>query len=300
MPRPEAYSFRRYLAAKRTVDERAVNRRVRDRLGAELAELEPPVSVLEVGVGIGATVERLAAWDAFPGDVAYTAVDVEADLLQATRERLLALEKPSFEPLDGAGRLVTERAGRRFEVELVDADVFDFVETADRPWDLLVGQAFLDLYDVRSALDHLGSAVAPGGLLYFPITFDGGTVLEPPVDPSFDDAVERRYHDHMDRVNGGDSRAGRHLLTALPELGGRVLAAGASDWVVVPDGDGYPADEAYFLHHLVETIRGALAEDQHLDSDRFDEWIAARHRQIAAGELVYVAHQLDVLGRAPP
>jgi hypothetical protein len=28
-------------------------------------------------------------------------------------------------------------------------------------------------------------------------------------------------------------------------------------------------------------------------------WLAVRHRQLAAGELVYLAHQLDFTGRAP-
>jgi hypothetical protein len=28
-------------------------------------------------------------------------------------------------------------------------------------------------------------------------------------------------------------------------------------------------------------------------------WLAVRGRQLAAGELVYIAHQLDFVGRAP-
>jgi len=29
------------------------------------------------------------------------------------------------------------------------------------------------------------------------------------------------------------------------------------------------------------------------------DWLAVRRRQLASGELVYVAHQLDVAGRRP-
>jgi hypothetical protein len=29
------------------------------------------------------------------------------------------------------------------------------------------------------------------------------------------------------------------------------------------------------------------------------DWLAARGRQLAAGELVYIAHQLDFVGRSP-
>lgn len=306
MAEPEAYSFPRYLEAKRTVDERALNRRVRDRFRAECEAISPPLRVLEVGVGIGAAIERLAAWEGLPAAVEYTAIDVDPGLVQATRERLLErTDRPIFEWDPRNGRLVNERDDRRLEVELVVGDVFEFVADTDRLWDAVVGQAFLDLYDVGPALTGLCSAVEAAGLLYVPLTFDGGTVLEPPVDPAFDDEIERRYHAHMDgdHASGsdrGDSRAGRHLLTALPELGGTVLAAGGSDWVVVPRAHGYPADEAYFLHHIIDTVRGALADDPHLESTRFERWVSTRHRQVENGELVYIAHQLDVLAECPP
>jgi hypothetical protein len=29
------------------------------------------------------------------------------------------------------------------------------------------------------------------------------------------------------------------------------------------------------------------------------DWLAERRRQLAAGELVYIAHQLDFVGRSP-
>lgn len=306
MSEPEAYSFRRYLEAKRSVDERAFNQRVLGCLQSELEARSSPLRVLEVGVGIGATIKRVATWDALPGEVEYTGVDVDPDLIQATRERLLQRStEPTFEATASDGPLVNKRDDRRFVVELDDRDVFGFIADAVQKWDLLIGQAFLDLYEVRPTLSSLTSAMDSDGLLYLPITFDGGTILEPPIDTGFDDEIERRFHAHMDGdldagTDRGDSRAGRHLLSVLTELGGEVLATGGSDWVVVPEEDGYPADEAYFLHHIIETIRGALGDDRALDSDRFNRWVEIRHRQIEDGELVYIAHQLDVLCSCPP
>lgn len=302
---PGTYSYRRYLDAKRTVDERALDRRVAERLRAELAGVSPPLDVLEVGAGTGATIERVATWDALPDRVRYTAVDIDPDLVARARTRLLdGTGNRPFEAHERDGAVVLEREEGTVVVDPVVRDAFEFVEETDREWDLLVAQAFLDTTDVREALATFGGAVTSGGLLYVPITFDGGTILEPPIDPAFDRRVERRYHHQIDTRGesgdeGGDARAGRHLLTALPALGGAVVAAGSSDWVVVPDADGYPADEAYFLHHIIETIRDALDDDPALDSARFDEWIETRHRQVEDGRLVYVAHQLDVLGRSP-
>jgi hypothetical protein len=76
------------------------------------------------------------------------------------------------------------------------------------------------------------------------------------------------------------------------------MAAGASDWVVFPGAGGYAADEAYFLHFILETIRNALQGHPALDPNRFAAWIATRHAQVERKELVFVAHQLDFTGKA--
>jgi len=50
--------------------------------------------------------------------------------------------------------------------------VADFTarEHGRRAWDLVIGQAFLDLIDMPTTLPGLCSLVRPGGLLYFPTT----------------------------------------------------------------------------------------------------------------------------------
>jgi hypothetical protein len=94
----------------------------------------------------------------------------------------------------------------------------------------------------------------------------------------------------------GSSVTGRRLFRRLQEAGARVAAAGSSDWVVFPGPEGYPGDEAYFLHFIIDTISGALNGHPELEISRFKAWVAQRHRQIESGELIYVAHQLDVMG----
>jgi hypothetical protein len=85
-------------------------------------------------------------------------------------------------------------------------------------------------------------------------------------------------------------------LGHLKAAGARVVAAGSSDWVVFPGPEGYPNDEGYFLHFIIDTIDRALRRHPELDRGRFQAWIAERHRQIDAQELIYIAHQLDVMG----
>ena len=98
----------------------------------------------------------------------------------------------------------------------------------------------------------------------------------------------------------GQSRTGRLLFHCLRAAGAPALVAGSSDWVVSAGPDGnYPGDEAYFLRSILNTIQNALQsrQDRVAPADLAD-WLAVRGRQLAAGELVYIAHQLDFTGRS--
>jgi hypothetical protein len=134
------------------------------------------------------------------------------------------------------------------------------------------------------------------------INFDGVSILEPVIDPDLDEQVLGLYHRTMDDrqimdKRSGDSRTGRHLFQYLKSAGAEILSSGSSDWVVFAGSQGYPDDEAYFLHFIIHTIGQALAGHPELKKKRFNDWIGERHAQIDRGELVYIAHQLDFFGR---
>ncbi|SDQ55127.1 class I SAM-dependent methyltransferase [Natronobacterium texcoconense] len=282
-------SKERYLAAKRTVDDRALDRAV-------LEELEPLLesssSVVEIGAGIGTMLQRLAEWDLLPDRLTYTLVDVDADAIGTVRKRLPAWAREQGYTVASERPIRLERDGQVVTIETVVADATVYLETADP--DLLIGAAVLDLFEPGET-EALFDRIPDGCHCYFPITFDGGTTFQPTVFPAFDDHVVERYHEDMHRrEEPGDPHAGRHLL-ARAATDHTLRAAGASDWVVCADGAEYPADEGYFLHYIVDTVSRALADDPAVDDDRLETWTERRHEQIERGELVYVAHQLDVL-----
>ncbi|HMT20290.1 MAG TPA: class I SAM-dependent methyltransferase [Promineifilum sp.] len=276
------YSFPRYLAAKQSIDDRSLNHTVWRML---LHELPPgPLDILEVGAGTGTMIDRLAARGMLSRGGRYTAIDADPAGIAEARMRLAAAELP-------------------VHLELMAIDVHDFVRRErKRRWDLLIAHAFLDLVNVPRLLPQLFALLRPGGLFYFTINFDGLTVLEPTVDPEFEQQVIDLYHRTMDerRVGGrptGGSRAGRALLGQIPDAGGEILAAGSSDWIVMPHKEVYPDDEAYFLRHILYFFEGSLAGRSELDPARFAAWLARRRAQIDGGELVFIAHQLDLCGR---
>src|SRR5579859_931078 len=77
--------FARYLAAKTTVDDRALNQHVL----AELRRLMPagPPQVLEVGAGMGTMVARLMDWGAVRAGE-YILLDADRQLLDCSRQWL--------------------------------------------------------------------------------------------------------------------------------------------------------------------------------------------------------------------
>jgi hypothetical protein len=329
----------RYLESKRTVDDRARSRRVRDRL---LDELPEAPDVAEVGAGTGSFLPTLLSWGVRSGT--YLGTDRDGGVVDYAREY-----RPA-ELADGSKWEVRrdERAGGAEGFRVADLDARfargDLLAAADAgsgddcgrrddgeeespiragSADLLVAQAVFDLVPLDAGLDAVERALRPGGLAYLPITFDGVSVFQP--DHPADDAVVEGYHEHIDRLPGRDSRAGRRLLDRLRERDGDLLAVDASDWIVRPVGGTYPADERFFLGRILDFVDDALVgeagrparetgtgtgdgagigtgagEDDPIEVDAdVDDWLTTRRRQLEEGELTYVAHQYDFLYRVP-
>jgi hypothetical protein len=291
--------YARYLAAKTTVDDRALNQHVL----AGLRRLMPGGAprVLEVGAGLGTMVARLMDWGVVAAGE-YILLDADRQLLDDSRRWLRdwAAARSLGSDLRPDGLQVGD-----LRVRLEHAELGRYVAAAHGTLaDVLIANAVLDLVDVPAVLPGLLRLLVPGGVYWFTITYDGESIFAP--GHPHDDQVMQAYHRDMDeRVRygrpAGDSRTGRRLFHQLRDAGAPALAAGSSDWVVSAGPDGnYPGDEAYFLRSILSTIQSALRSRQDwVEPAVLASWLAVRGRQLAAGELVYIAHQLDFVGRSP-
>ena len=291
--------YARYLAAKTTVDDRALNRHVL----AELGRLMPAGSprVLEVGAGLGTMVARLMDWGTVRASE-YILLDADRQLLD--RSRLWLCDWAAARGLRSELLPDGLRVGD-LRVRLVHAELGSYLEAGrGAPADVLIANAVLDLVDVPAVLPGMLRLLGPGGVYWFTINYDGETVFAP--SHPLDDQIMQAYHRDMDERfrygrPAGESRTGRRMFHYLKAAGAAASAAGSSDWVVHagPDGD-YPGDEAYFLRSILNTIQNALRSRQdRVERTDLADWLAERGRQLAAGELVYIAHQLDFVGRSP-
>lgn len=289
------YSFQRYLLSKQTVDDRALNKDVLNRLRILLPP--DPVSMIEVGAGIGTMLKRLIEWKVLcTGE--YTLVDEQQDNIRYAREWI-----PQWAAAEGmsVGRIGPDQLHlgdqtRDIRIHLVTADVFDFVRENESPADVLIANAFLDLLPLPESLAVLFALTK--SLAWFTINFDGMSTLQPVIDRMLDAQIERLYHATMDaRLTGGDSQTGRKLFEHLRSMRAEILATGASDWVVFAQDGEYPADEKYFLHFILHFFENSLQDCGEMEPGLLKRWLDERREQIECGELVYIAHQMDFLVR---
>lgn len=290
-----------YLAVKKTIDNRALNARIWRAFAGLVGELDRP-HIFEPGCGIGTMLERLIE-NKVIASAEYVGMDLNADNIDLARKRIAEWGARRGYSVRTAGPTVLiEGSGVAVEGKFLHGDVL-MERDAGSVTDVLLAHAFLDLVDIPAALNRLMPRLRPGGIFYFTLVFDGLTILEPEVDPELDAEIMRLYHDSMDErtVAGqpsGDSRAGRHMFRHLQEIGAELLESGSSDWVVFPRQHAYANGEFEFLEHILLSIESALSDSAQLDPQALTRWISQRRQQLEHGELTYIAHQIDFLGKA--
>lgn len=289
-------NFQGYLLTKQSVDDRALNK---DVLATLKAHLPPaPFSIVEVGAGIGTMLVRLLRWEIL-SDVEYLLIDEMADNVAFGMGFVSKwAEENGFRVLSlGSDTLHLSNPSRSITAKFIHANMFDFISSRPSPADLLIAHAVLDLLPLPESLPKLFSLTKD--LAWLTINFDGSSILEPAIDPALDRRIELLYHKTMDRrPGGGDSQSGRNLFAYLDQAKAEILEAGSSDWVVYPQQGKYTADEAVFLQYVLGFFEESLTAHPDLDVGKFSRWLHTRRNQIAKGELVYIAHQLDFLVKA--
>ncbi|MGW8195689.1 MAG: class I SAM-dependent methyltransferase [Desulforhopalus sp.] len=295
----------RYLAAKKTIDDRAINQHVWETLRRMLPHAADgePVKILELGAGIGTMLERLVDWRLLTGNSTYLATDMDPGHLTAARKYLsqwAARHGHSWSWTDGGGKLCTAKAEISLTLEPARIEELAVRAGSLGPFHLIIAHAVLDLVDFPAVLPQFLARLAKNGLAYFTCNFDGDTVFLPHFEGERE--IIRRYHTSMEERLSGASHTGRRLLAFLPRAGSEILAAGSSDWIIHPRGTGYSFNETFFLHAIIDTVANQLAREECSPSERatLTTWTRLRHQQVENNELIFLARHLDLLVQHHP
>ena len=295
------YSYTKYLEAKRTVDARAINSSVWNKFVYRLNSLRDneTIQILEIGAGTGATLFNVLSV-LEQCDVSYSIVEIEGEHVAKLKAKLLSwveFNNGVASKKDDCAYIITV-PGRKITVNFAVSDVYKYLEKSDKDviYDAIIGQAVLDLLDVKRLLLILRKVLRRGGLFYFPINFDGMTTFLPEYDRDTDELVEQIYHRSMKDGKVDRSQTGRQVLMHLYDMGMHIIEAASSDWVVLPGRNRkYVGEEGYFLKYILQFVNRELLKSGLIENQILEKWYTTRLRQVEEGKLMYIAHQLDVL-----
>jgi hypothetical protein len=307
--RPDGPAIRGISAsptAKMTVDHRALNRHVVDVLRRELTP-PSPVRVLEVGAGVGTMIARLVDWNVLCR-ADYRLLDIDRDSLAAASQWLSTWATSmgrNVRQLQDALQITGGSPAVDISIRSVCAEFREFLDRGP------AGES-VDLSDCERVSGYRrrpGDAAASlrtTGAEWALLVLDQLRRRDdlPPRRP-----LRRRTHRVVPPQHGRarslgsacrDSRTGRHLFQHLLAAGATILGSGSSDWVMHAVDGKYPARESDLVEDILHTIDAELNCRADVDQASLRQWLATRREQLARGELVYIAHQLDFVGRRGP
>lgn len=299
--------FARYLEAKKSVDDLAINQLV---FGAARPLLRgtssEPIHLLELGTGVGTMIERLLEWQALD-HVHYTALDADASLISLAQARLTSwAQAHALSTSDTSDRMMITLPRSTLEVKWVRADLAQFLKSPDHSgrYDLILAHQLLDLLPLERDLPRIAAGLRSGGCAYLTLNFDGVTAFEPVSDADLEAEIIAAYHSSMDERGGPGtcerhSLTGRRLLSLLPDMGFELLTAGASDWIIHPGPDGYRTDDRTVLEWMLLSVEGALRDQGRIAPAHLERWVTDRRAELRRRQLSLIVHQIDVLARKP-
>jgi hypothetical protein len=297
----DSQRYIRYLAVKRQIDDRSLSQSVWRTLRHRLRQATKmrPLDVIEMGGGIGTMFDRTLDWALAP-HMQYTLVEANRAYLTECESRLKRLPYIST----GSKNLYCGQApsGVSFVLEILCANIYAVIDdpTMFGQWDVVMAHAVMDLVNIPETLHGFQRLLRLGGLLYLTLNYDGLSCFLPQWETEFEAMLVSRYHLSMDNriIEGrrsGSSRSGRQLILNLLSAKLPLIAVGNSDWIVLPQRGGYTRGEAFFLETIVQTIQRQLQQDSAVDQHKLAQWAKHRIAQIAAGELIFMARNLDIL-----
>lgn len=296
-------NFQRYLLSKYNLDFNSLHLTTLSRLYNYMEKINFPSQILDLGGGIGSMFTYFTQ-DEIQCEFDYTLVDESIENIRFIPENVSYQSKEkglNFEEC-GSQKFRVSNGESICQLQTVCSSTEEFINiwNKGKSFDIVLASSYLDIVPVPETLRLIETVITPGGVLYLPLNYDGLTLFHPEIDMHLDNEIVFLFNQSMDnrQINGsqtGGSLTGRKLLDWLPEAGYEILRVGSSDWCLLPNSGKYRGDEGYFLECILQFIEESVSPLWEDRPEILENWLATRRKQVAAGKLSYLAHQLDFL-----
>ncbi|MGH8475498.1 MAG: class I SAM-dependent methyltransferase [Methylococcales bacterium] len=295
------FEFRAWLDAKYPLDSRSLNRQVLDNL-KQMLRAKTHLRCLDLGTGTGAMSKRLIDWG-LEASLEIIGLDIDAELIDVATDNLRHYLNDLGFRTEGRHRTISaHRNHRKISVAFERASVLEANPDPDfGPFDLVTAHQFMDLMPLKPAVDKIRKLLAPDGIFYSTLNYEGETSLIPVYS---DEQLERKLLENYDRsmegriIEGlptGGAHSGRRLIGRLVSAEFAIHSYGTSDWNITPVNRSYCDQDAYCLKSLLELIQGEANAVSTFDPEKLKRWHSERSNATAAGLLGMIVHQLDIL-----
>ncbi|PZO04519.1 MAG: SAM-dependent methyltransferase [Hyphomicrobiales bacterium] len=263
-----------WLALREPADHASRNPQVLAAVGAHFAS-KASLTVVDLGCGAGSNLR--GSYAALPMRQHWTLVDLDPNLLVATRERLADW---ADEAREQGEELVLAKGDHMITVDTRQADL-----TKDLEWvlgwqpDLVTAAALFDLTSKRWIERFVAALTSQRLPLYTVLTYDGREIWQPP-HPA-DARVLAAFKNHQHGEKGFGPAAGPDATDVMAEAfrkSGFAVSIGDSAWRI---GEQY----GELAQTLAKGIADAVLETGQIDGATVADWLAAR-TQSAASALV--------------
>jgi len=261
----------KWLALREPADHAARNPQVLAAVGSYFST-KGSLTVIDLGCGAGSNLR--GSYAALPARQHWTLVDLDADLLAATRETLAAW---ADEAREQGEELVLTKGEHMITVDTRQADL-----NKDLEWvlgwqpDLVTAAALFDLTSKRWIERFVATLASQRLPLYTVLTYDGRETWQPPHAADGSILAAFKHHQHGDK--GFGPSVGPDATDAMAEAfrkSGFAVSTGDSAWQI-------DEKRGELMRTLAKGIADAVLETGHVDPATVSDWLAAKAEDATA------------------
>lgn len=302
---------------KKELDDESINK---DVLRLLLGEKRTYDKILDLGTGSGVQIRRNIELGLLKNGGLIIGIDINKDDLKKSISSFNIWAKNNGFKIETSSDSVAihnftiSNDKKKFTVELYEESVYNLGTKKSKikgSFSLVTGLSLLEHTDMKKSLKSVKNIMKKDGLLYLPINYDQHSVFGPTKKTCFKEEANLMQlfnysgidYQFKGKVGIGNSHCGSLLPSLAKEVGFKVLAYGASDWIILPDKvKAYSNNKRkvleFFMNAFHNVLKGSSKDAKkkfRVTDSQIEAWYRLRKRQLKSRNLYYSCVQKDIL-----